>query len=308
VTVNTMRIEEFENHELWQTVLDTVTEGIVVIDADGAVRHLNLYAASTLGISGSKARKRHFREVFCPSLPEEKCWVNYALQIRERIEQHRFEMEQSDGSRRKLVANFTPIKNSTDFLGALISLRKEEDELPTRQEQEKHRAILGSLAEGLFTVDNEWRITSFNKAAERITGWQEHEVLGKHCKQVFSSNHCIEGCPLAETLRRSKPLMDFEVEYKTRLGEKLPVYVNTAILYNSRSEAMGGVISFRDCSIPKRVNDEMVSTRFQGIVGKNKRMLEVYQLIQEVADGKATVKFESQKKQTVYSRQLRCHS
>ncbi|NIR50232.1 PAS domain-containing protein, partial [candidate division KSB1 bacterium] len=137
--------------------------------------------------------------------------------------------------------------------------------------------------------DHEWRITSFNRAAERITGWQEQDVLGKHCKEVFSAKHCVDGCPLAETLKRSKPMLDFEIEYQDRQGNRLPVYVNTAILYNRQSEAIGGVVSFRDCSIQRHVNNGMVKTNFHGIVGKNKRMLEVYQLIQEIADSKSTV-------------------
>ncbi|NIR50266.1 PAS domain S-box protein [candidate division KSB1 bacterium] len=51
----------------WETVLNSVMDGIVAIDKKGIVRHINIYAASTLGISPTQARGRHFQDVFVPA-------------------------------------------------------------------------------------------------------------------------------------------------------------------------------------------------------------------------------------------------
>ncbi len=48
--------------------------------------------------------------------------------------------------------------------------------------------ILESISDGVFTVDHEWRIMSFNRAAEKITGIDRHEAIGRHCWEVFRSN------------------------------------------------------------------------------------------------------------------------
>jgi len=45
--------------------------------------------------------------------------------------------------------------------------------------------ILDSIADGVFTVDSDWKITSFNRAAERITGIKKAEAMGRHC--------CVQG-------------------------------------------------------------------------------------------------------------------
>jgi PAS domain S-box-containing protein len=185
-------------------ILDTVAEGLVVVGAEGFIRHINAYAASTLNISPTASTGKHFREVFCPSLPENKCWVNLALRKPEKLRNHRFFVQKSDGSEYAVLANFTPILGTDNKpTGAIVALWPENSAEQLRQEREKQQAILGSLAEGLFTVDNEWQITSFNRAAERITGWSEAEVLGKYCNRVFQCDGCAEKCPIAETLRRS---------------------------------------------------------------------------------------------------------
>ena len=51
--------------------------------------------------------------------------------------------------------------------------------------------ILDSIGEGVFTVDKTFRINFFNKAAEKITGFNKEEVLGKFCKHVFKSDLCF---------------------------------------------------------------------------------------------------------------------
>ena len=49
------------------------------------------------------------------------------------------------------------------------------------QLQDEQSAILDSLADGVFTVDKDWRITTFNRAAEKITGVSRGEAVGQLC-------------------------------------------------------------------------------------------------------------------------------
>jgi PAS domain S-box-containing protein len=275
---------------VWETVLDTAMEGVLLVDKQGRIRHINTYAASSLGISPAEARGQHFRDVFCPSLPKSRCWINVALSSGEKLRDYHFEMEKQSESR-KLVANLTPLTYAeSEMYGALISIRTDENLSELKKEQDYHRAILGSLAEGLFTVDRDMRITSFNRAAEEITGWQEGEVLGKRCGEVLGNGTCSEDCPFSLTLRSSKPIMDFNALYRDRCGNALPIKMHTALLYNSRKEAIGGVISFQRRSGSNEIDlDTPGRTHFYDIIGKNKRMQEVYQLMQEVKDSKSTV-------------------
>ncbi|MFC1474915.1 PAS domain S-box protein [bacterium] len=42
----------------------------------------------------------------------------------------------------------------------------------------------------MFTIDNDRNITSFNRAAERITGYFRKEAVGKKCYEVFHASIC----------------------------------------------------------------------------------------------------------------------
>ena len=62
--------------------------------------------------------------------------------------------------------------------------------------------ILDSIADGVFTVDRDWRITSFNQAAEKITGVTKDEAIGSTCRDVFHSNICDSNCLLKQSINK----------------------------------------------------------------------------------------------------------
>jgi PAS domain S-box-containing protein len=88
-----------------------------------------------------------------------------------------------------------------------------------------NETILESISDGVFTIDHQWRITSFNRAAERITGIDRADAIGLRCSEVFKSNMCEGRCPLKETFTTGKPgstrVVISELEGKRDPGERL---------------------------------------------------------------------------------------
>ena len=70
--------------------------------------------------------------------------------------------------------------------------------------------ILDSLAEGIFTVDKDFRINFFNKAAEKITGFKAQNMIGKLCKQMFNTRLCESDCPIAKILGTGENVFDLK--------------------------------------------------------------------------------------------------
>ena len=68
--------------------------------------------------------------------------------------------------------------------------------------------ILESISDGVFTVDAQWRITSFNRAAEEITGVSRTEAIGRQCADVFRASMCEADCALRHTLSTGTPIIN----------------------------------------------------------------------------------------------------
>jgi len=150
--------------------------------------------------------------------------------------------------------------------------------------------ILDSIAEGVFTVDGEWRITSFNRAAEEITGTPREEAIGSQCWEVFRTSICESACALRETMRTGERLLNRRVFIVTAEGERKPIAVSTALLRDSDGDVVGGVETFRDLTVEETLRRELRGRRgLRDMVGGTRRMQEIFDVLPDVAESMSTV-------------------
>ena len=106
--------------------------------------------------------------------------------------------------------------------------------------------ILESMEGGILTVDKDLKITTFNRAAEEITGFKREEALNKKCCQVLKSDICDLHCPFTDSFKTGKTVYNYEVLITNKEGKKIPVNVTTSALRSSDNKIIGGIESFRD--------------------------------------------------------------
>ncbi len=152
------------------------------------------------------------------------------------------------------------------------------------------RAILESISDGVFTIDLSWRITSFNRAAEEITGVQRMEAIGASCSEVFKSSMCGAGCPLLETLQTGKPIIGKSGYIINQEGDKIPISISTAVLKNEFGEIIGGAETFRDLSEIWSLKQALDKRSHVGnLTSKSSLMQKIFEVIPAVAQSPSTV-------------------
>jgi len=158
---------------------------------------------------------------------------------------------------------------------------------------EFHGVILDSINDGVFTVDRDWKITSFNRAAERITGVKRHEALGRPCCEVFRASICEASCALRETLATGRPVVNKAVYVLGVKGQRIPISISTAVFKDRRGNVIGGVETFRDLSLVEDLRKELEGKHsFADIVGHSVAMRQVFQLLPLLAESESTVLIE----------------
>lgn len=157
-------------------------------------------------------------------------------------------------------------------------------------EEQKTDTILNSLAEGVITVDKEFKITFINEAASLMTGFQKDEVIGKICKNVFKSEYCSENCPIARILKFGKSIFDYDSQIECKNSTPIPIRLNAALLKDEKDNPAGGVITFRDLSILKKIEGMLrQESNFHGMISNSKSMKEIFTLIEQISDSDAPV-------------------
>lgn len=113
--------------------------------------------------------------------------------------------------------------------------------------------ILDSIADGVFTVDHDWLVTSFNRAAEQITGVRREEAIGKRCKDVLKADVCEKGCILRATIQSGKSIVNRIVNIVDAAGRRVPISISTALLKGEDGLIIGAVETFRDISVEEKL-------------------------------------------------------
>ncbi|MBN2469007.1 MAG: sigma 54-interacting transcriptional regulator [Deltaproteobacteria bacterium] len=150
--------------------------------------------------------------------------------------------------------------------------------------------ILNSIADGVFTIDMDKHITTFNKAAEKITGLSCNQAIGQKCFEVFHSNICQGSCALEETMRSGKEVIDLKVNIINRKGAQIPITISTAVLRDTRGRIIGGVETFRDLSALEELKKEITkSYTFEDIISKNHKIQEIFSVLPDIAESESTV-------------------
>ncbi len=153
-----------------------------------------------------------------------------------------------------------------------------------------YEAILESISDGVFTVDPDWRVVSFNRAAEDITGIDREEALGRRCWEVFRSNMCESSCALRETLRTGTPVIGRTGYIIDAAGSRIPISLSTAVLRDSQGKVIGGAETFRDLSELQALRRELDGrVRLGDLISRSPRMQEIFDSLEAVAASPSTV-------------------
>ncbi len=157
-------------------------------------------------------------------------------------------------------------------------------------EQGISQTILDSVADGVFTVDHEWRISYFNSSAERITGVPRQEAIGQRCCDVFHASICEGGCALRHTLETGEPVLNRGAFIIDDKGRKVPIRISTTVLRDDTGQFIGGVETFRDLSQVEELRRELEGRFSLGdIIGRSRAMRELFGILPAIAASDSTV-------------------
>lgn len=156
--------------------------------------------------------------------------------------------------------------------------------------QSPTEAILESISDGVFTVDAEWRITSFNRAGEEITGVTREEAIGQRCSDVFRSSICGADCALQQTLKSRKPIIGKTCYIINAEGNRIPISISTAVLRDAQGNLIGGAETFRDISEIEALRLELEGKYSVGdLVSHSPVMQRIFEVLPAIAVSPSTV-------------------
>ena len=162
-----------------------------------------------------------------------------------------------------------------------------------RAMESRESVILDSINEGVFTVDLDWHIMTFNQAAEKITGVSRQEAVGRPCSEILRADVCEKDCALRRTLSNRAPIVNATAHIVNHLGKRITVRLSTALVNDESGRVIGGVETFQDLSQIEQLQKELQERyTFEDIVGRSSAMRKLFEIVPRIAESSSTVLIE----------------
>ncbi len=280
-------------------LFEQLPQAALLLDLQGEVLAANRQACRLLQTDEQDLLGRHADEATGFSVLDGSCPLEEVLQ--QGREGQRLEVE-GQGGALPLVVELTPLFGDDGQCLALLesfreapviqemSSRLQRKQASLQAEMERSRALVNSIADGIYTVDTSMRITAFSRSLERITGYAEEEVLGACCRDVLQSSACDTDCPLRWTLENEKPIQNCRVTIAGPNGVSVPAFISSDLLRDPDGQISGCIGIVRDRSEVEKLKQRLGdSPAFSDFVGKSKVMVERFELACNVAATDSTV-------------------
>lgn len=265
-------------------ILSSVADGVFAVDRDWKITSLNAAAERMTGWKRAEVIGKSCKDVFRSSVCGDNCVLAQAIQAGKNIVDQDIFVTGKKGDALPVCISASPlIDMHGDVVGGVETFRDNSERLKTD-------LIVESVADGVFTVDRNWQITSFNRAAELITGWTRDEAVGQYCSDVFKSSICGKNCAIAESLYSGAPVANRSIEVEGRDGKKIPISISAAPLVDHEGNVVGGVETFRDLTVEASLRKQLTRNyTFDQIISKSASMQRMFQIMPEIARSNSNV-------------------
>ena len=155
---------------------------------------------------------------------------------------------------------------------------------------DRYQLILDSLSEGVCTVDRKWNVTSFNRAAQKLTGVLAEKAIGLPFGDIF---RCEAGqCQslLAGIMENGEQTHNVSTWITDSKGKPMPVSLNAVPFRNKHGDIDGLVATFRNNRPLEVLRRELRHEfTFGDIVSKDDHILRMLRILPDVAESDSTV-------------------
>ena len=254
-----------ESEQRLQTVIENLSEGLIVSDSDGQLLNWNRAAMEIHGFNSLDEcllKLPEFAGIFemsdlDGSVLDLAQWPLPRIIRGERLHNLEVRIRRLDEDWNR-VFNYggTLIREQNGRLAAIITMSDITDRKLAEEDRLLLAAIVESSEDAIIGKTLDGIITSWNKGAESLYGYSAEEVVGLSIATLSPSGDS-ELTSILERLRRGESIDQFETERITKEGTRVLVSLTISPIKNSSGQVVGASTIARDISQRKRAEEAL---------------------------------------------------
>jgi PAS domain S-box-containing protein len=280
----------------WLEVLDELNIGAMIVNRRYRIQAINHCAQALIGMRLNEVVQCDCREVFT-GVP---CMGTCVVESEGRdgyadATVHFFDEEECEYTVTRIA---TPIFDDNHRVAGCLTILQDHSPISDlihrlRYEERRLKNILDSLDVAVFTINCGGLITFFNTVAEKISGYNRDEVLGKPCAAIFESEVSKDVCLLQDAVADGRSRSVHQGRLIGKFDESVPIRANYMALRDEKGAIVGGLATFQDLTLVHQLNQAIRKRyTFHDMIGKSASMQRLFDMVPMVADSPATVLIE----------------
>lgn len=267
---------------VYRFILNSIRDGVFSVDKNRTITSFNRAAERLTGWQADEVIGKSCKEVFKSSNCEQ-CFLAESISCDKPISNRSVFITTRAGRRLAVNISTMPLYGVDGMLSGGVQVFRDVDTLQARG------LILDSIADGVFTVDREWKITSFNRAAETITGVSAAEAIGQSCSEIFQASICGKNCAIAYSMCTGKPETNRSITIRGAGETRVPVSICAAPLIDSMGNIVGGVESIRDLTLIASLQRQLSRFQVGDLISKSPTMQRIFSILPDIAQSESNV-------------------
>jgi PAS domain S-box-containing protein len=258
VTELTLARQELKRQDdRFHQILESLPIAVYTTDRSGTITYYNRAAVEFAGREPKIGKDEwcvSFR-LFTPDgheLPHAECPMAIALKEKRPVRNVEAFAQRPDGTMVPFLPFPTPILDEKGELAGAVNMLLDLTDLKKAEVAGNHlAAIVESSFDPIISKDLNGVITSWNRAAERLFGYDADEIIGKPVTTLFPADHLDEEPQILARIRNGERVETYETVRQRKDGSIVPVSLTISPIRNGSGRIIGASKIARDISAAK---------------------------------------------------------
>jgi len=259
-----------ESEEFFTKLITTLPEIVIRMDMDGNILFVNDIIKEVSGYDRSELVGKNMLAFIDPEDHERA--INNTLHMQnEKLGPKSYLLQMKDGSKRLFEVNGDVLRNDDGTPYGMVNVirdvtERNKAEMALRESEKRYRAVLEASPDPIVAYDTKGNVTYLNPAFTTVFGWPLDELIDKRTDYT-PEEEMPQTIKMIEKVQRGEGFSGFETRRYTREGSIVDISMSAAILRNQTGEPAGSVITLRDISQQKRLEQQLIQAHKMEAIG-----------------------------------------
>ena len=257
--------------ELFRSLIENTSDIVSIVDQNGIFRYVSPSMYRVLGFHPSEILGTAFDGLDPSGLTESRQQFQETLRRPGASKQAETRVRHKDGSWRVIETVANNQLSNPAIAGVIVTWRditnrkRTEDELISSRA--RYRELIENANDVVYTHDMAWRLTSLNKAGERLTGYSRDEIVGASMEKLVAPEYHTIMHEMLDRKIGGEPRTTYDLEIMTKQGIRISVEVSTRLIFQM-GQPVGAQGIGRDITERRRFETQALQSQKMEAIGR----------------------------------------